>query len=112
MSPNIRIKRVRQTIGLTQQKFAERIAISTSYLAEMELGNKQVNNRTLRLIILEFGVDEHWLRTGEGFMFSGESNSRMAIITSLFKSLNPKFQECALKQLNELSDLYNSIKNK
>ena len=109
MSINHRIKEIRQTVKLTQLKFANRIAISTSYLAEMELDVKKVNERTIRLISLEFGVDEHWLKTGEGSMFSGETDAQIATVTSLFRSLSPQFQECAVKQLNELTELYNSL---
>jgi len=103
-----RIKQVRLTLGLTQIKFAERIAISTGYLAGMELGNKKVNERIIRLISMEFGVNEHWLRTGEGSMYNEEADINIAKLTSLFKSLTPEYQECALTQLNALADLQNN----
>ena len=112
MSINKRIRETRQAIGLTQTKFAERIAISISYLAGMELGNKKVNERTVRLISTEFNVNEHWLRTGEGSVFSEGADAKIAKISSLFKSLNPHFQDCALNQLNELAELNNMYKNK
>ena len=111
MTKGERIKQLRQTLGLTQTKFADRIGISTSYVAEMELGNKNVNDRTMRLISTEWGVDEHWLRTGEGEMYYADADMNLAKATSLFKSLPPKFQECALAQLNALAELYNGNKN-
>jgi len=101
-----RIRQLRQALSLTQGKFADRIGISTSYVAEIELGNKTANDRTLRLISTEFNVDEHWIRTGEGEMYYDEAEMNIAKLTSLFKSLSPKFQECALIQLNALADLY------
>jgi len=100
-----RIKQVRQTLGLTQGKFADRIAISISYLAGMELGDKKINDRTILLISMEFGVNEHWLRTGEGSMYDETANVNIAKVTSLFKSLTPEYQECALIQLNSLAEL-------
>lgn len=109
MSPNERIKQVRKALGLTQMKFAERTAISTSYLAGMELGDKKVNERIIRLIGAEFGVDEHWLRTGDGTMYNAETDVKVAKLMSLFTGLNPKFQECALKQLDELAELQNIL---
>lgn len=105
---NERIKQVRQAFGLTQGKFAERIAISVSYLAGMELGDKKINDRMIRLIGMEYHVSEQWLRTGEGSMYNEEVEIGFAKITSLFKSLSPKYQECALIQLNALSDLQKS----
>ena len=47
MTINKRVKEIRQITGLTQIKFAERIAVSTSHLAGMESGDKKVNERTL-----------------------------------------------------------------
>ena len=47
MTINKRIKQVRQTLDLTQIKFANRIAISTSYLAGMELVVNRKNNNSI-----------------------------------------------------------------
>jgi transcriptional regulator with XRE-family HTH domain len=106
-----RIKEVRQNLGLTQVKFAESIAVSTSHLAGMELGVKTINDRILRLISYEFNVDEHWLRTGEGNMYKRSSDANLSKMNILFKSLSPDFQETALAQLAALLDL-NAIINK
>jgi len=105
MTINERIKEVRLALELTQTKFAQRIAIATSYIAGMELGTKKVNDRIILLISMEFGINEHWLRTGEGSMYNDEFDVRAAKIASLFKSLSPKYQECALCQLEALVDL-------
>lgn len=110
MPVNKRIKIVRQTLGLTQKKFANRIAISVSYLAEMELESKKVNERIIRLISMEFNINEHWIKTGEGSMYNDATDVAIAKMTSLFKSLDPLFQECALAQLNILAELSVSTK--
>jgi transcriptional regulator with XRE-family HTH domain len=107
-SINERLKQVRQTLGLTQGKFGERIAISISYLSDMELGKMAVNDRVTRLVAMEFGVSEHWLRTGEGEMYSEAENINAVKAASLFKSLNPSYQEGALAILDILSDLQNA----
>ncbi|MDR1668858.1 MAG: helix-turn-helix transcriptional regulator [Oscillospiraceae bacterium] len=105
MTKNLRIKQVRQRLGLTQSKFAKRIAISTSYLAGMELGDKKVNDRTIKLIGMEFNVDDHWLKTGEGPMMRDETDLRVTKAVSLFKALTPIQQKCALSQLSALSEM-------
>jgi transcriptional regulator with XRE-family HTH domain len=107
MTINQRIKQVRQTVGLPQTKFAKRIAISTGYIAELELGNRQVGDRIIRLISMEFGIDEHWLRAGQGSMFDDTTDTKVIKASSLFKLLNPHFQDFALNQLNELAELQN-----
>ena len=105
MTINERIKQIRQTLNLTQGKFAERIAISIGYLSGIELGDKTVNDRIILLVSWEFGVNEHWLRTGEGAMYDESADVNIANLNSLFKSLAPTYQECALNQLNALVDL-------
>ncbi|MDR1692887.1 MAG: helix-turn-helix domain-containing protein [Oscillospiraceae bacterium] len=106
LTKNQRVKQVRQKLNLTQSKFAKRIAISTSYLAGMELGDKKVNDRTVKLIGMEFNVDEHWLKTGEGdAMFRDDTDLRVTKAVSLFKSLTPVQQRCALDILNALADM-------
>lgn len=107
---NQRLKNVRQSIDLTQKKFADRIALSFNYLAEMELGKKIVNDRIIKLVSMEFGIDEHWLRTGEGVMFSDEADARVIKLISLFKTMSPQFQEFTLKQINDLAELYRLTK--
>jgi transcriptional regulator with XRE-family HTH domain len=109
---HVRLKQVRKSINFTQKKFSERIAISYNYLAEMELGKKPVNERIIRLVSMEFGIDEYWLRTGEGSMLNDEADAKTSKLISLFKSLNPQYQDCALNQLSELSDLYISLSKK
>ena len=105
MSIKDRVKEVRQTQKLTQSEFGKRIAVSTSYLGGMECGDKKINDRTIRLICMEYNVSERWLRTGEGSMYDKTADINLAKVTSLFKSLSPNFQECALVQLSSLVEL-------
>jgi transcriptional regulator with XRE-family HTH domain len=105
MTINERINEIRFALGLTQAKIAERITISTSYYADIERSDKKVNDRIIRLICSEFGVSEHWLRSGDGEMFSDNANATRA--ANLFNSLMPSFQEFALIHLEALVDLQN-----
>jgi len=108
---NERIKTIRNTLGFTQVKFADKVALSHSYLAEIETGAKATNERLIKLISAEFNVNENWLRTGEGMMFNQDFDAQIAKITSLFKSLNRSFKECAVIQLEGLADLCNLVKD-
>lgn len=109
MHVNQRIKEARSAVGLSQAKFAKRMAISSSYLAEIELNKKEVTERVIRLLALEFNVDANWLRTGEGEMFKAEVDAGVAKIISLYKSLNQHFKDCALSQMEELAILYANL---
>ena len=80
MSVNSRINQIRLALGFTQAKFAERIAVSASFLAAMARGDKPVNDRVIRLVALEFGISEHWIRTGEGEMYNEQEEIDVAKI--------------------------------
>jgi transcriptional regulator with XRE-family HTH domain len=50
---------------MTQQEFADRIAISQTYVSEMEHGRVEVGAEILLRIAWEFGKTIEWLLTGE-----------------------------------------------
>ena len=100
-----RVKELRTAIGITQVKFAERIAISTSYISEVESGVKEINERVLRLIIAEFNVNEQWLRAGQGSMFNEDISAYISEAMGIFKTLDQRFQAGALKILEVIKDM-------
>ena len=102
MTRNQRVKQVRLALGLSQPKFAEAIAISKSYMAEIELGNRTVNERMIKLTSLTFQVRGEWLRSGEGEMFQGSPDPLEKKAMAAFKALEPKYQECFLQQVEQL----------
>jgi HTH-type transcriptional regulator / antitoxin PezA len=63
-----RIKVLRQSLGLTQQEFADRIGIKRGAIANYEIG-RNISDVVINSICRTFNVNEHWLRTGEGEMF-------------------------------------------
>ena len=65
-----RIKEVRKYLGLTQQKFADRLGLKRQTIAAYEIGNIEPSDSTLLLICREFDINEEWLRTGKGEMRS------------------------------------------
>ena len=64
-----RIKKLRNTLGLTQQEFADKIGIKRNTIAQYEGGRNAPIDAVITLICREFNVNEAWLRTGEGEMF-------------------------------------------
>lgn len=74
---NERIKEVRKAIGLTLEKFGERVGMKKSSLSTVENGVNAVSNQLRSAVCREFGVDEFWLRTGEGEMFRPRTNEEI-----------------------------------
>lgn len=67
---NERLKQLRASLGLTTRMFGEKIGVSGGAITNMEKGTRNITDRTVTDICREFGVSEHWLRTGEGKMYN------------------------------------------
>lgn len=63
-----RIKKLRKMLGLSQEAFAERIGFKGGAISHIESGRRNITNHIIASICREFGINEHWLRTGEGAM--------------------------------------------
>lgn len=64
-----RVRLLRKSEKLTQKEFAARLLISQSYLSGVENNNELPTNKLVKLICLEFGVEEVWLKEGIGDMY-------------------------------------------
>ncbi len=64
-----RIRLLRHTLGLTQQKFADKLGIKGNAISQYESGRNAPIDAVISLICREFNVNEEWLRTGNGEMF-------------------------------------------
>lgn len=102
---NDRIKEVRLALGLSQAKFAKAISISNGYIAGIELGNRNVNDRLIKLISITFNVRETWLKSGDGTMFNEQPDQLLNLASTTFKELKPVYQEYILKQIDQLLEI-------
>ena len=68
-----RISKIVSKSGLTKTDFAKRIGISQAFVSQLCSGAKIPSDRTITDICREFGVNEVWLRTGEGEPFQERS---------------------------------------
>jgi len=102
MTISKRIRHIRHTLKMSQVEFAKAIHISNGYIAELECEHRKVNDRIVHLISLTFGVNEKWLKTGEGDMFFKAFGEKLQRMVSLFNELPPKFQDYAMQQIEQL----------
>lgn len=80
-----RIKLIRHTLGLTQQKFADRLGIKGNAISQYESGRNAPIDAVISLICREFSVNETWLRTGDGDMFD---QKREGVVDRLYSELH------------------------
>ena len=66
---NERVKELRLHLGLSGEKFGEKIGINKNSLSQIETGKNSLTEQNILSICREFHVNEKWLRTGEGEMF-------------------------------------------
>lgn len=69
MTQGERIREVRKTLGLTLEKFGEKIGIKKNSVSQIENGKNSVTEQVVKSICREFNVDYIWLTTGDGEMF-------------------------------------------
>ena len=69
-----RIKEIRHYSGLTQKAFADVLGVKQNTIASYEIGRIIPSDAVVISACREFGINEKWLRTGEGKMLA-ESKS-------------------------------------
>ena len=69
MTQGERIKEVRNSLGLTREKFGDRLGVTKVAISNIEKGNRNLTEQMTKSICREFSVDYIWLTTGDGEMF-------------------------------------------
>ncbi|WP_455618861.1 helix-turn-helix domain-containing protein [Eisenbergiella sp.] len=69
MTQGERIKEIRKSLGLTLEKFGEKIGMKKNSVSQLENGKNSVTEQVIKSICREYSVDYVWLTTGEGEMF-------------------------------------------
>lgn len=98
-----RFKELRESLSLTQQKFADRLDISRNFVAQIEMGNKIPSERTIKDICREFKVNYDWLVNGTGDMFQDDDSDAQAIVDSVMTGEND-FAKKTLVKFARLSE--------
>ena len=74
MTQGERIREVRNTLGLTLEKFGDRLGVTKVAISNIEKGNRNLTEQMTKAICREFNVDYMWLTTGDGEMFIDNDN--------------------------------------
>ena len=65
---NERLKELRKALRLSQEKFGELLGITKSGVSDIESGRREVTEKHI-IMLKNNGVNEDWIRTGNGDMF-------------------------------------------
>lgn len=114
-----RVKEIRKSLGLTTEKFGEKLGIQRSAVSKIENGRCSLTDSNIKAICREFNVDYIWLTTGKGEMFidsdddfsekidrimADENDTRKNMIKTLVNASDDDIQA-----LCRLIDSYNSL---
>lgn len=120
MTQNERVKEVRKTLGLTLEKFGDRLGIKKAAVSKIEKGENSLTDANIKAICREFSIDYMWLTTGEGEMFvetdddfferidrimAGENETRKNMVKMLLYASDDD-----IKAFDRLVDYYISLR--
>lgn len=117
-TPNERLKIARKELGLTLEKFGNRIGVTKTAISLIESGKNALTEKNAILICKEFGIDYLWLTTGEGEPFP--KNDDEDIMTQLeiimagesdaHKNLIKSLVNCSEEELEAIEKFIDVIK--
>lgn len=70
MTQGERIKVIRKELGLTLEKFGEKLGVTKTTISRIEKGVNNLTDQMARSICREYNVDYDFLMYGEGEMFT------------------------------------------
>jgi len=100
-----RIKDVRTSLKMNQSEFGKKIGLSRDTIANIEGNRIEIKDSFIRLICMEYNVNEDWLRTGKGEMFLDMSlEEEIAKLTiDLLKEEDDSFKSRLISVLSRMT---------
>ena len=101
-----RIRTLRVDMGITQQEMADRLSVPRSNIQNYERGRSAPSDAMVALICRVFGVNEVWLRTGEGEMYQPMTPDEelAAFFGDVLSTEDETFKKDFLRMLARLDD--------
>ncbi len=104
---NERMKELRKALGLTLEKFGERVGVSKTAINKIENGTNNVSDRMLLSVCKEFNVNDEWLRTGEGEMFNqSDDDEELAEIVGRVLAGEDEFRKSLYRQIGKADPIF------
>lgn len=100
---NERIKEVRKALGLTLERFGERLGVGKSVLSQIENGKSAVTDQMFKSICREFNVNPEWLRNGTGDMYAPQTKNQeiLAFANKVMSDEDEAFRKRLIHALSE-----------
>ena len=92
MTQGERVKEVRKTLGLTLEKFGEKVGVTKTAISRIEKDERNCTEQMVKSICREFNVDYTWLTTGDGDMFVLTDDLLCKISCIVSDKENPRYR--------------------
>lgn len=107
MTQGERVRKIRKYLGLTLEKFGEKLGVGKTAISKIEHEQCALTDANIKAICREFNVDYIWLTAGEGEMFldsdddfiekidhimAGENDARKNMIKTLANASDDDIQ--------------------
>ncbi len=101
---NERVKELRKFLGLSGEKFGNRLGVGKTAISLIESGKNNLTEQMIKSICREFGVSEEWLRTGEGEMLIPVTqNQKISRFVAESMKTNNQFVLNTIEAMSQLS---------
>lgn len=102
---NERIKELRKHLNMNQDSFGKRLGVTGPAVSRMESGDRQPSDQVILSICREFGVNEIWLRTGEGDMMRAMSREEeLSVMMGKLLTCEPSFKHRLISVLLRMDE--------
>lgn len=91
MAQGVRVREIRKTLGLTLEKFGERLGVGKTAVSKIEHEQCALTDQMVKSICREFSINEEWLRTGSGNMRIPIEDEAAAAVSDLVEKSNPLY---------------------
>lgn len=104
MTEGDRVKWLRKELGLTLEKFGDKLGVTKQTVSRIENGINNLTDQMSKSICREYGVCEEWLRTGEGDPFGSQTvnQSILAFANDVMADEDESFRKRVLAVLARL----------
>ena len=112
---NIRVKKIREAVNLTQQAFAKKMGFSRAVITNIEYGKTDVKEAVRLAICRVFNVNYFWLTEGKGEMFTSTPETVVEELVEQYnlddidKKIIEKYLELDAEQRKVLKEYLKSI---
>jgi len=95
-----RFVKLREEYGPTQGKFGKLFGLTDVSISRMESGQTPISEKHIKSISGVLGINENWLRSGEGPVYKSNKVSDEDAMREMFRAISPEGRKSVLDYIN------------